>query len=95
MASGQRSGTNWNSAPLPAPSAAKHSITSSVVPTSELPARPHITSVTEMVSNTTLKVFTPPQRSEIHPPKTRSAAPMKAASMDNWPASTLLTPNWS
>jgi hypothetical protein len=37
----------------------------------------------------------PPQWSEIQPPKMRSAAPMKAASMVSWPACTLLTPNWS
>ena len=95
VASGQRSGTNWNSAPLPAPRAEKHSITSNVVAASDLPARAQATSVPAMVSNTTVRVLTPPQRSEIQPPKTRSAAPMKAASMVSWPACILLTENWS
>ena len=39
--SGQRSGTSWNSAPLPAPSAAKQSMNSSVVSASDAAARPH------------------------------------------------------
>ena len=46
---------------------------------------------TTTVAITTVKVLTPPQRSEIQPPKMRSVAPMKAASIVNWPAWTLLT----
>ncbi len=95
VAAGQRRGTSWNSAPLPAPRAAKHRIISSVVSTSEPPDKPQATRVAATVSNTTFRVLTPPQRSEIQPPNTRSAAPMKAASMVSCPACTLLTPNWS
>ena len=53
----------------------------------------NITKDTATVMITTVKVFTPPQRSEIQPPKMRKAAAMKAASMVNCPACTLLTWN--
>ncbi len=81
MLRGQRSGTSWNSAPLPVPRAAKHTIIKSVVSTSDWSARPHSTSEMATVMITTVSVLTPPQRSEIQPPKMRSAAAMKAASM--------------
>ena len=80
---GQRSGTSWNSAPLPAPSAAKHSMNSSVVAVRLWSRLPHTTSVTITTASTPVSVLMPPQRSEIQPPKMRSAAPMKAASIVN------------
>ncbi len=93
--SGQRRGTSWNSAPLPAPSAAKHSSMSSVVSTSDDCVKPQASRLRPTATSTAVRVLMPPQRSEIQPPKIRSAAPMKAASMVNCPACTLLTPNWS
>ena len=92
---GQRSGTNWNSAPLPAPKAAKQTISSSVVSASEAVDRSTSISVIATTTSTSVRVLTPPQRSEIQPPMTRTTAPMKAASMASCPACTLLTPNWS
>ena len=93
--SGQRSGTSWNSAPLPAPSAAKHTRNSSIVTGSEFSAKPHSTMLTAVMASTPVSVLTPPQWSDSQPPITRSAAPRKAASMVSCPACTLLTPNWS
>ena len=53
VVSGQRSGTSWNSAPLPAPSAAKHSMNSSVVDApASCPRSPHSTSVTATTTST-------------------------------------------
>lgn len=80
---------------VPAPSAAKHTVSSSVVATSEADDRPTATSVAATAHNTTVSVLTPPQRSDTQPPATRTAAPMKAASIVSWPACTLVTPNWS
>ena len=65
VASGQRSGTNWNRAPLPAPRAAKHSMNSSVVTTSDEPAKPHISSVIATSTSTPDSVWMPPMRSEM------------------------------
>ena len=65
VVSGQRSGTSWNSAPLPAPSAAKHSMNSSVVAASELPAKPQATSEIATSTSTPLRVLMPPMRSEM------------------------------
>ena len=65
VVSGQRSGTSWNSAPLPAPSAAKHSMNSSVVIATEVLAKPHSTSVIATSSSTPLSVVMPPTRSEM------------------------------
>src|SRR5690606_10991865 len=82
---GQRKGTSWNRAPLPAPRAAKHTMNSVVVSTSDSAARPTSPIEAATTSSTTVSVCTPPQRSEIQPPAMRSAAPMKAASMVSWP----------
>lgn len=95
VVSGQRKGTSWNSAPLPAPSAAKHSMKSKVVTASEPPARPHSVSVTATAPSTPDSVAMPPTRSEIQPPSTRTADPISVASIVSWPACTLVTPNWS
>ena len=59
------------------------------------PLKPHSNKVMATTANTAVRVLTPPQRSDIQPPNTRTAAPIKAASMDSWPACTLLTLNWS
>ena len=65
VAAGQRRGTSWNSAPLPAPSAAKQTISSSVVATSEPVARPQAASdAPTIISSTQVSVVTPPKRSE-------------------------------
>ncbi len=95
VVSGQRSGTSWNSAPLPAPRPAKQSMKSSVVAASEPPLIPHSVSVAATATSTPESVLTPPMRSEIQPPTTRTAEPISVASMVSWPASTLVTLNWS
>ncbi len=92
---GHRSGTSWNKAPLPAPSAAKHTMKSKVVTASDFVAKLTANSEAATIASTSVSVFTPPHRSEIQPPATRKAAAMNAASMVSWPACTLLTPNWS
>ncbi|MNS69490.1 hypothetical protein D3C72_1028020 [compost metagenome] len=80
---------------MPAPRAAKQTMSSSVVSASEPEEKPTSTRPTATTSSTTVSVFTPPQRSDSQPPTMRTAAPMKAASIVSWPACTLLTPNWS
>ena len=61
---GQRKGTSWNKAPLPAPNAAKHSMNSSVVRAKFCPIVPHTTSVTMTSANTPVSELMPPQRSD-------------------------------
>ena len=95
VANGQRSGTSWNRAPLPAPRAAKHTRNSSMVTGSDFSARPHSTMLAAVMASTPVRVFTPPQWSDSQPPNTRRAAPRNAAIIVSWPAATLLTPNWS
>ena len=54
--------------------------------TSEADVSPTPTNAKATTTNTTVNVFTPPQRSEIQPPATRTTAPINAASMVSCPA---------
>lgn len=70
---GQRRGTSWKVAPLPAPRAAKQSMNRRVVPRRE-GAAVRLKRPAMAISRTTERVVMPPMRSASQPPSTRVAA---------------------
>ncbi len=92
VVTGQRRGTSWKVAPLPAPRAAKQSMKSSVVTRSDgdamRPKRPAMA-----MRKTTERVVMPPMRSANQPPRTRVALPVRVARTVRLPAWILVTWN--